>query len=172
MKYKLPHSAAIFFWPIFTRLGGGGAWPPWPHPWIRYWHISISTKSKLSTSWILPDVVSTVINPSSPPTHILQIMGGNPFCTAVGYHLYSTSIYTHRSPGWFQHVTRYSHQSTGNKWYAIHCRIYMAVHHFLTRTWVAKWKCAVIIISCDYNPFKNVLAGTFTYYGFFGQWHP
>ena len=33
MKYKPPHSAAIFFWPIFTRRGGGMA----PlDPLIRY----------------------------------------------------------------------------------------------------------------------------------------
>ena len=25
MKYKLPRSVAIFFWPIFTRQGGGMA---------------------------------------------------------------------------------------------------------------------------------------------------
>ena len=31
MKYKPPHWAAIFFWPIFTRQGGG-PWPPCPHP--------------------------------------------------------------------------------------------------------------------------------------------
>ena len=34
MKYKPPRVAAIFFWPVFYRPGG--AWPPWPLPWIRY----------------------------------------------------------------------------------------------------------------------------------------
>ena len=28
MTYKPPHAAAIFFWPIFYRPGGG-PWPPW-----------------------------------------------------------------------------------------------------------------------------------------------
>ena len=32
MKYKAPRTAAIFFWPIFYRPGGGGPWPPWPPP--------------------------------------------------------------------------------------------------------------------------------------------
>ena len=33
MKYKPPCAAAIFFWPIFYRPGGGGHAPP---PWIHY----------------------------------------------------------------------------------------------------------------------------------------
>ena len=32
MKYKPLHSAAIFFWPTFTRQGDGGAWPPCAPP--------------------------------------------------------------------------------------------------------------------------------------------
>ena len=43
MKYKPPHSAAIFFWPIFTRKGGAMA--PLDHPgtasdtvWNMSWH--------------------------------------------------------------------------------------------------------------------------------------
>ena len=34
MKYKPPHSVAIFLWPIFTGQGGGMA--PLAPPWIRY----------------------------------------------------------------------------------------------------------------------------------------
>ena len=39
MKYKPPCAAAIFFWPIFYRPGGGAMAPLAP-PWIRYWNRS------------------------------------------------------------------------------------------------------------------------------------
>ena len=69
MKYKPPRVVAIFFWPIFYRPGGGGAWPPCPPPWIRYWskNLTVSNPFHLKCLYSLLKISSLRFKSCSKP---------------------------------------------------------------------------------------------------------